>query len=282
MGYPFLENDRRGIDGQIGYAIPQAISFSVIFEVYRNNLDQLADMPTTDTRIVDLSMMIANTDWPDLGLTVGIRQDKSDQILDTENNAIMTDKITRKLEARAGFTLDQTRMSFSGIYLDLDDNSLVASGSPLGTGQFIGSFNIYATLSPFSFISGGAVYSRLTLTNGQKNNNIYIYESNRWDVVPGKLKMETTLSFLRNDAKDGGTQDLLGNYWQLNGEFSLEYFFTNQVSFKAIAGTDTRRFRYTNEQALEIIADPEYGPEYFNANESYTGLIFGGELNWIF
>jgi len=218
----------------------------------------------------------------ELGVTIGIRKDKSDQIFDTEDNPLMTDKFTRKLEARAGFSIDQTRMSLSGIYLDLDDQSLVSSGSPLGTEQLIASYNIYATLSPFSFISGGLVYSRLTLTDNQKNNNIYLYESNRWDILPGKLKLETTISYIRNDAKNGGTQDLLTNYWQLNGEFSLEYFFTNQVSFKAIAGTDTRRFKYTTDQALEIIADPEYGPEYFNSNETYTGLIIGGELNWIF
>ena len=282
IGYPFLENDRKGIEGQLTYAVPKVISFITKFEIYSNNLDHLVTMPTTDTKIFDLGATTVNPDWPELSVSVGLRKDKSDQIFDPDDNPLQTDKFTRKLEGRVGFTARDTRMSLSAIYLDLDDQSLVPSGTPLGTEQLIGSCNIYAALSPVSFISGGAVFSRLTMTNGQKNDNVYLYESNRWDILPGKLKLETTLSYALNDAADGGTQDLLNNYWQLNGEISLEYFFTNEVSFKAIVGTDTRRFKYTDEQALEIIADPEYGPEYFNGNESYSGLIAGGELNWIF
>ncbi len=282
VGYPFLENDRKGIEGQLAYAIPKVILFNTTFEIYRNNLDRLVNMPTTDTKIFDLGATTVNPNWPELTIAVGLRKDNSDQIFDANNNPLQTDKFTRKLEGRIGFKVQDTRMSLSAIYLDLDDQSLVPSGTPLGTEQLIGSWNIYAALSAISFISGGAVYSRLTMTNGQKNDNVYLYESNRWDILPGKLKLETTLSYIFNDAVNGGTQDLLNNYWHMNGEISLEYFFTNQVSFKAIAGTDTRRFKYTNEQALEIIADPEYGPEYFNGNESYSGLIAGGELNLIF
>jgi hypothetical protein len=223
-----------------------------------------------------------NADWPALGLTVGVRADKSGMIYDVDSNPEQTDKFTRKLEATAGFSVRQTRMSLSGIYLDLDDQSLIPNGSTLGTSQFIGSYNLYATLSSFSFISGGAVYSRLTLTNGQKISNIYIYESNRWDILPGKLKLETTVSGNQNNSGDGGIPDMLGNYWALNGEISFEYFFNNKVSFKVLTGTDSRKYKYTTEEAQQVIADPEYGPTYFNSNESYMGLIVGGELNWIF
>ncbi len=282
IGYPFLENDRRGIEGILAYAFPKSVSLSGKVEVYRDNLNRRTDMPTIDTKIFDLGVTTLNPDWPELAITVGVRIDKSDEIFDSEDNPLQTDKFTQKLEGRAGFAIQNTRMSLSAIYLDLDDKSLVSYGTPLGTEQFIGSYNVYASISSFSFISGGAVYSRLKLTDGQKNQNFYIYESNRWDVVPGKLKLETTVSYIFNDAKNGGVQDVLSNYWQVIGEISLEYFFTNQVSFKAITGTDARKFKYSTEQALEIIADPEYGPEYFNINESYTGLIFGGEINWIF
>ena len=282
MGYPFLENDRHGVEGQIAYAFPKSVSLNLEYEIYRNNLNKRSDMPTTDTKIVDFGITTVNPDWPTVGFTLGVRADKSDIIYDADDNPVQTDKFTRKLEATAGFAVRQTRMSLSGVYLDLDDQSLIPNGETLGTSQFIGSYNIYATLSSFSFISGGAVYSRLSLTNGQKINNIYIYESNRWDILPGKLKLETTVSGNQNNAKDGGTQDLLSNYWQLNGEISFEYFFTNKVSFKVITGTDSRKFKYTTAEAMKVIADPEYGPTYFNSNESYTGLIFGGELNWIF
>jgi hypothetical protein len=282
MGFPFLENDRNGVEGQIAYAFPKSVSLNLDFEVYRNNLNKRSDIPTTDTKIFDFGVTTVNADWPALGLTVGVRADKSGMIYDVDGNPEQTDKFTRKLEATAGFSVRQTRMSLSGIYLDLDDQSLIPNGSTLGTSQFIGSYNLYATLSSFSFISGGAVYSRLTLTNGQKISNIYIYESNRWDILPGKLKLETTVSGNQNNSGDGGIPDMLGNYWALNGEISFEYFFNNKVSFKVLTGTDSRKYKYTTEEAQQVIADPEYGPTYFNSNESYMGLIVGGELNWIF
>jgi len=62
----------------------------------------------------------------------------------------------------------------------------------------------------------------------------------------------------------------------------LRYFFTDRLSFRTILGTDSKKFKYSTEDALKIIADPEYGPTYFNGNESYNGVILGGEFNWIF
>ena len=126
------------------------------------------------------------------------------------------------------------------------------------------------------------MYSDLKMTNDLKNTNLYIYESNRWDIIPRALKLETTITYIKNIADGGATQDNLGNYDQINAEISFEYFFTDQLSFKAIIGTDSKNFKYSTEDALKIIADPEYGHSYFNGNESYNGLIFGGEFNWIF
>ena len=90
------------------------------------------------------------------------------------------------------------------------------------------------------------------------------------------------MTIILNDADNGGTQDILSDYYQVNGEISFEYFFSNQVSFKVLTGTDKRNYKYSNSNALEIIANPDYGPTYFNGFESYSGLIVGGELNWIF
>jgi len=281
-GYPYLENDRKGIRGQLAYAFPKVVSLFSDFESYQNNLDNMAYLPLTNTNIVDIGATTFIPNWPEFTLIFGLRHDLSDEITDSDNNPVKIDKFTNKFEGRIGLNVSDTRMSFSTIYLDLDDQSLVSSGEVLGTDQLISSLNLYTSSSMFFFMSGGAVYSRLNLSNGQKNTNLYLYESNRWDFIPRMLKLETTISFVINKADEGGTQDMLSNYKQLNTEISLEYFFTNQASFKAIIGTDTKKFKYNTAQALEVITDPDYGPTYFNGNESYNGLIFGGEFNLIF
>ena len=120
------------------------------------------------------------------------------------------------------------------------------------------------------------------LTFGQLLNNFYIYESNRWDIIPRKLKLETTITAIFNDAQNGGVQDNLSDYYQLNAEISLEYFFSDYTSIKIITGTDSRNYKYSTEEAKSIIEDADYGPTYFNSNESYSGLIVGGEFNWNF
>ena len=51
---------------------------------------------------------------------------------------------------------------------------------------------------------------------------------------------------------------------------------------KILAGNDYRDMRYALAQAQKVIADPDYGPTYFNGYESYNGLKYGVELNWIF
>jgi hypothetical protein len=281
-GFPFLETDRQGIRGQIAYAFPQAISFLADFEVYQNNLDNLDYLPTTDTQILDFSINSQFPNLPEFGLVLGLRTDLSNKVTDSEDQTTKVDKLISKLEGRVNLNFNSTRFSLSGIYQDLNDKSLIPNSEPLGTEQLIASFNFYTTSGQFFFISGGAVYSDLTLTNNQTNRNIYLYESNRWDIIPRKLSLETTITYLQNSADGGGTADNLANYDQINGEVSLEFFFTNQLSFRALAGTDSKKFKYSTDDALQIIADPDYGPEYFNGNESYNGLIFGGEFNWIF
>ncbi len=281
-GYPFLETDRKGLFGQIAYAIPQAVSFLTDFESYNDNLDNIEFLPTTNTNIIDFGVTTLLPDLPEFTLVVGLRKDLSNELLDQEDELIKTDKLTSKLEGRLGVNFNSTRISLSGIYQDLDDKSLVPSSEPLGTKQVISSLNFYTSSNQFFFISGGAVYSDLKMTNDQKNRNLYIYESNRWDIIPRKLKLETTITYIQNKSEGSGTQDNLGNYNQINAEVSFEFFFTDQLSFKAIVGTDSKKFKYSTEDALKIIADPEYGPGYFNGNESYNGLIFGGEFNWIF
>ena len=281
-GYPFLETDRKGFRGQIIYAIPQAVSFLTDIETYQNNLDNLAYAPTTKTNIVDFGVTTLMPDWPEITLILGVRKDVSDELLNQEEEVRKTDKMTSKIEGRLGFNFNSTRFLISGIYQDLDDKSLIPSSEPLGTKQIISSLNFYTQSSQLFFISGGAVYSDLKMTNDLKNTNLYIYESNRWDIIPRVLKLETTITYVKNKADGGGTQDNLGNYDQINGEISFEYFFTDQLSFKAIVGTDSKNFKYSTEDALKIIANPEYGHSYFNGNESYNGVIFGGEFNWIF
>ena len=120
------------------------------------------------------------------------------------------------------------------------------------------------------------------MTNDQNNYNSYLYGTFRWDILPRILKLESDLTFIKNKASGSEDDDVLSNYDYIVGEISLEYFFSNQVSFKLIAGTDQKKYRYNIEKALEIIADPAYGPTYFNTNESYNAIILGGEINWIF
>ena len=281
-GYPFLETDRKGFRGQIIYAIPQAVSFLTDIETYQNNLDNLTYVPITKTNIVDFGVTTLIPDWPEIALILGVRKDLSDEILNQDEEVSKTNKMTSKIEGRLGFNFNSTRFLISGIYQDLDDKSLIPSSEPLGTKQIISSLNFYTHSSQFFFISGGAVYSDLKMTNDLKNTNLYIYESNRWDIIPRVLKLETTITYVKNKADGGGTQDNLGNYDQINAEISFEYFFTDRLSFKAIVGTDSKKFKYSTEDALKIIADPEYGHSCFNGNESYNGLIFGGEFNWMF
>ena len=54
------------------------------------------------------------------------------------------------------------------------------------------------------------------------------------------------------------------------------------VSLKIITGTDSRNFKYSTAEALQVIDDSDYGPTFFNGNESYSSWLVGGEFNWNF
>jgi hypothetical protein len=284
FGFPFLENDKQGTLGQLAYSFPDLITLLSDFEVYHDNLNNQAYRPNTDTYTGTIGFTTKIKDIPEITFKYGQRVDKSKVVLDIEGNPIKTDKETQKVEGRIGYRFNQTRLSISAIHLDMDDRSLVSAGSPLGTKQFVGNLNFYSRVQTYLFFSGGALYSRLAMTDNKKNENIYLYETTRWDILPLRLRFENTFTLITNKASGSAyeAEDMLGNFVHFLGEISIEYFFTNTLSFKLIAGTDSRRFDYTDAAALRIIADPDYGPTYFNSQESYQGLIYGGELNWIF
>ncbi len=277
-GYPYLQNDRDGFVVNSAYNFPNVLAITFEGEHYFNNLSDLNTMPRTKTNIaiVGLTSMVRN--FPELSLKYRYRDDRSNTILDT----VKTDKVYQGIESRLTFGSINNRLSLSAIYLDLNDQSVLQAGSPLGTKQLIASLNFYTRPANYFFLSGGAVYSSLELTNGQTNANTYVYTSGRWDVIPTRLKLEFNLSFIRNDAANGGYQDLLSDYNQINGLFSVEYFFNSQISLKVLAGNDYRNMGYNLAQAKEVIENPDYGPTYFNGYESYNALKYGVELNWIF
>ena len=75
---------------------------------------------------------------------------------------------------------------------------------------------------------------------------------------------------------------MISDYFQVGVELSLEYFFNPNISFKVVGGTDFRHMRYTTAEALEVIANPDYGSLFFNSNETYDAIKYGAEINWIF
>lgn len=284
FGYPFLENDKQGTLGKVAYEFPGIITLLTDFEIYHDNLNQHSYVPTANTYLGTVGFTTNFKNIPEITFKYGLRSDRSEMIYDKDDSPIQTDKETQKIEGRIAYRFDNTRLSLSTISLDLRDRSLVSAGSPLGTKQWISNLNFYSRIQTRLFFSGGAVYSRLEMTDNKKNENIYFYETTRWDILPRLLRFENTLTVINNNA-EGSTneaENMVGNFYQIMGEVSVEYFFTNALSFKLIAGTDTRRFAYTESDALRIIANPDYGPTYFNGQESYQGLILGGEFNWIF
>ncbi len=281
-GYPFLLNDLQGAKLIGAYRVSEQLTLGFEAEQYDNNLNDYADIPTTTTKTGNLEFTTNVEGWPELSIRYGIRDDNSKTITLDDTLKIKTSKISRKWEGRITHKFAVNRLSLSATWIDLDDGSLLAAGAPLGTEQFVSTLNFYTRPSNSLFVSAGAVYSRLLMSNVQDNRNIYFYESSRWDILPQKLKFESTLSYIYNDAANGGVQDYLSDYDQIGLELSLEYFFTSGLSLKIIAGTDQRDMKYTTEEALSVIADPDYGPTYFNVNESYNAMIYGAEINWIF
>lgn len=281
-GYPFLLTDKKGLHFNTLYGISRLFFLGFDGEQYDNNLDNDASMPTTKTRLGEFSLTTNIPRWPELTLVLGFRDDKSNTLVDLNGDKTSTDKISRKIEARYAQNFSTTRLSFSTIYLDLDDRSHIVGGSPLGTKQLIASFNFYTRPNNSFFISGGAVYSGLTLSDNKKNNNYFIYQSNRWDIIRNKLLFESNLNFSKNTAANGGDDDLLSNYWNISGLLSMEYFFNPNISFKLISGLNTQRMNYTVEQALLILQKPDVDPTFFNGNESYNAVIYGAEINWMF
>ena len=277
-GYPFLQNDRQGFKFTSAWNFPGTITLTAEGEQYKDNLNKDDTRPTTQTRLAEAGFTTHFKHWPEFTLKGRFRDDNSDTILDT----IKTEKISRGLEAGLAYSFGNQRLSFSTFLIDLDDHSVLASGSPLGTRQLISSLNFYTRPAPSLFISGGGVYSTLELTNNQENKNIYAYLSGRWDLFKRKVKLEWSFNYIINDAENGGNQDLLSDYNQLGSEVSLEYFFNNSISLKLIGGNDRRVMGYTQQQALQVIADPNYGPLFFNGYETYNSLKFGAEVNWIF
>lgn len=277
-GFPYLQNDRDGFVLNSVYNFPQKFALSLEGEHYFDNLKNFKNQPrtTTNTAILGITTMITN--FPELSLKFRYRDDRSNTILDT----VKTDKTYLGVETRISLGSMTNRLSLSAIYLDLNDQSVLQAGSPLGTKQLISSLNFYTRPHNRLFVSGGTVFSQLKLSNDQSNINSYTFASGRWDVIPARLRAEFNLSFIYNDAANGGYQDMLSDYSQINTTFSLEYFFTQQISLKAIAGNDFRDMRYSLQDAQMVISDPDYGPTYFNGYETYHGLKYGMELNWIF
>ncbi|WP_456443272.1 hypothetical protein [Caldithrix abyssi] len=277
-GYPYLQTDRDGFVLNAVYNFPQKFALSLEGERYFDNLKDFNDRPrtTTNSAIVGITSMRSN--FPEVTLKFRYRDDRSNTVLDS----VKTDKLYMGLEGRISFGSMNNRLSLSAIYLDLDDRSVLQAGAPLGTKQFISSVNFYLRPHNRLFISGGSVFSRLQLSNDQQNINSYTFTSGRWDVIPVRLRAEFNLSFIYNDAANGGYQDMLSDYNQLASSFSLEYFFNARISLKAIVGNDFRDMRYSLDQARLVISDPDYGPTYFNGFESYNSLKYGMELNWIF
>lgn len=290
MGYPYLENDKEGIKTIIRYSAFDWLILNSDYEWYENNLNKDVYKPLTKTSNLNAGFTLLPKEYPEFTFNYGRRADIGDKVLDKDSLELSIDKITQKIEAKIAYKINSSRLSLSSTLLNLDDNSLTGIGtsldssltSPLGTDQFINSFNFYTQASQNLFFSGGIVYSTLKLTNNQKSTNFYFYETNRWDIIPRKLKLESTLTAILNDAKNGGIQDYLSDYSQFNVEISFEYFFNDYVSLKLITGTDSRNFKYSTEDALQVIADSDYGPTYFNGNESYSAWLIGGEFNWNF
>lgn len=277
-GYPFLQNDRQGFRLNTAWQTPNVIILFAEGEQYEDNLNDDAARPTTTTRLGEVGFTTKIPKWPELTLKWRFRDDNSNVIRDS----LKTEKITRAYDGRLSYGFGRNSLSLSAMFIELDDRSVLPAGQPLGTEQVIASLNFYTR--PFSgmFISAGGVYSTLLLTNNQKNKNMYFYESSRWDLIPRLLKLETTVSYINNDAANGGKQDLLSEYSQIGGEVSLEFFFSSYLSLKAMGGTDRRAMRYSTTEALNVIADPNYGPVFFNSFESYNGMKYGLEINWIF
>jgi len=167
-GYPFLENDKKGFRGQSAYAFPKVVTLFTDFEFYDNNLEEIETIPKTKTQIANAGITTYFSNFPELTLKYGYRFDNSPVTFDSDSNSLKTNKITTKLEGKISYNFGKTQVSLSAIHLDLDDKSLIGSGSPLGTKQLITSFNFYSRALQSFFISGGAVYSTLELTNEQK------------------------------------------------------------------------------------------------------------------
>ena len=281
-GYPYLNNDRQGFFANTAYYFTNIINLFAEAEQYSNNLDELIYTPETTTRIGDIGFTTRFKGYPEFTIKFEYQDDISNTIMDLDSNLINTDRKTLKYQSRIAYNFGSNRLSLSAMFIDLDDQSQVAAGSPLGTEQFISSFNFYSHPARSFFISGGGVYSHLLMSNNQSNNNIYVYESSRWDIIPAKLTFESTISAINNDADNGGNQDMISDYFQVAGELSLEYFFNPNISVKVVGGTDLRHMRYTMAEAQEVIADPNYGPLFFNSNETYNAIKYGAEINWIF
>ncbi|MBN2424384.1 MAG: hypothetical protein JXR46_09290 [Calditrichaceae bacterium] len=282
-GYPYLLNDRQGVFLESIWQKPDMVMVMMEGEYYKDNLKDNAWYPKTTTREVELGFTTQFKNVPEFTLKGRFRDDLSDMILNPDSVNLKTDKVSKTVETSVAHNFENHRLMLSMIYVDFEDHSLLPAGTPLGTDQLIGNFNFYTRPVSSLFISGGLVYSALNLTNNQENTSLIVYESSRWELIPRRLVFETNLNLALNDASGyDGYQDMLSNYRQLAIEFSFEYFFNSYFSVKAIGGTDGRTMDYSREEALKVIADPDYGPAYFNGYESYNGFKYGAEFNWIF
>ncbi len=285
-GYPFLLNDRQGFRVQSAYNFPNILMFSLDAEQYDNNLEENKETPTTKTRIGEIAVTTGLKKFPEITFVFGFRDDLSNSVftdsLKLAEDEMRTNKISRKWEARISHDFNRNRISFTTIYLDLDDNSKIPGGAPLGTEQFIASLNFHTRPTNNIFFSGGGVFSRLLMTDSKVSNNYFVYQSSRWDILPRKLVLESNINFSMNDAQNGGDDDLINNYWQVDGRVSIEYFFNNSISFKLIGGTNSRQMDFSTSEALQVLQNPDLEPTFFNGNETYNALIYGAEVNWLF
>ncbi len=281
-GYPFLLNDKEGFRVQSAYNFPGVLLFSIDGEQYENNLEGDKSLPTTKTRIGDISVTAGIKNFPEVTVLFGFRDDISGSVFNSEAQETKTNKISRKWEARVSHNFSVNRLSLTTIYLDLEDVSKIPGGAPLGTEQFIASLNFYTRPTNNFYFSGGGVYSRLLLTDSKSNNNYFLYQSSRWDILPRELIFESTINYSLNQAANGGDDDLINNYWQADGRVSLEYFFIDNIALKLIAGTNSRQMNFSTAEALAVLQNPDVEPTFFNGNESYNALIYGLEVNWMF
>lgn len=245
-GYPYLENNRRGFNAEIGYTVKGLLQGDISFEDYVTNLDNDTTMHATRTDLVNVNLLTAWDKNPNFNVGYTLKNEKSPQLADRT----LVDRQSHTVSTGLDVNWPLVRGSFTVSDKIIKDNSqlYIAAGSTVDSTIFENtnqlSFSTSLRYRPTSTVTlmGGAnnIISSSTARDNKEQKLLinYFYLSMVSYVAQRKYSPTIDLTYSNNIDRvdDGNTKHFLkaktGLEYKLNKAQSAKLYYSFENSLK--------------------------------------------------